>query len=235
MAQGRDASHVPDPLNDANEHTSLLSKPRSLEQNAQGLRARALDSTGAVATEFWLLLRTSLPVILAYTLQNSLQTMSVVIVGRMSPEALATAAFSYMFAMSTAWLVALGGTTAIDTLASAAHGSGDRDVGVIFQRALFTLTAFYVPVAVLWFFSEPLFILLGQEAWLARDASRFLMALSPGGLGYVFFESLKKFLQAQGKLADFSLPVQKFLLALHFNVHRVLPWQKSCEAARTFC
>ena len=223
MADHHDASRTTNSANQADEHTSLLAKPQPPEQHAGSLRKRALHSTGAVLTEFWLLLGTSLPVILAYTLQNSLQTMSVVIVGRISPEALATAAFSYMFAMSTAWLVALGGTTAIDTLASAAYGSGDRAIGVIFQRALITLTAFYIPVAVLWFFSEPLFILLGQEKWLAKDASRFLMALSPGGLGYIFFESLKKFLQAQGNLADSFLlhpgpPSWPFL-----NIHHISP------------
>src|ERR1700744_677797 len=35
-----------------------------------------------VLTEFWILLRGSLPVIVAYALQNSLQTASVLIVGR---------------------------------------------------------------------------------------------------------------------------------------------------------
>lgn len=45
--------------------------------------------------EIWLLTKASIPVILAYTLQNSLQTISVLIVGRLSPEALATAAFCY--------------------------------------------------------------------------------------------------------------------------------------------
>ena len=45
--------------------------------------------------------------ILAYALQKSFQTLSVVIEGQGSPEDLATAASFYMFAMSTGWLVAL--------------------------------------------------------------------------------------------------------------------------------
>jgi MATE family multidrug resistance protein len=153
-----------------------------------------------VLREFWILLRGSLPVIVAYALQNSLQTASVLIVGRNSPEALATAAFAYMFAMATGWLIALGGTTAIDTLASAGFtgGKDPHGLGVILQRAFWVLTLFYVPVAVLWVCAEPVFLLLGQEAYLARDAARFLTALVPGGLGYIFFECMKKFLQAQG-------------------------------------
>jgi MATE family multidrug resistance protein len=152
--------------------------------------------------ELWVLFRGSIPVILAYALQNSLQTISVLIVGRLSPEALATAAFAYMFAMATGWLIALGGTTAIDTLASASFtgSKNPHDLGIILQRALIVLLIFYIPVAVLWGFAEPIFNALGQEAYLAHDAARFLAILIPGGIGYIYFEALKKFLQAQGTI-----------------------------------
>ncbi|KAL8762368.1 MAG: hypothetical protein Q9184_001630 [Pyrenodesmia sp. 2 TL-2023] len=152
-----------------------------------------------VLREFKILLKSSVPVILAYTLQNSLQTISVVIVGRGSPEDLATASFAYMFAMATAWLIALGGTTALDTLCAASFtGSKDRhDVGVLLQRAFIILGLFYIPVVILWIFSEPLFKALGEDAQLSRDSSKFLCCLIPGGLGYIYFEAMKKYLQAQ--------------------------------------
>jgi MATE family multidrug resistance protein len=149
--------------------------------------------------EIWILTKAATPVILAYTLQNSLQTVSVLIAGRLSPEALATAAFSYMFAMATAWLVALGGTTALDTLASTSFtGSQDRrDLGILLQRGIFVLTLLYAIIAVIWSFSEPLFRALGQEEFICVQSSRFLQVLIPGGLGYVWFEAMKKYLQAQ--------------------------------------
>jgi len=153
-----------------------------------------------ILREFWILLKGSVPVIVAYALQNSLQTISVLIVGRLSPEALATAAFSYMFAMATGWLVALGGTTAIDTIASASFtGSKNKhDLGIILQRSFVVLTLFYLPIAFLWILSEPVFKALGQEDYIARDSARFLSVLAPGGLGYIYFEAVKKYLQAQG-------------------------------------
>jgi len=150
--------------------------------------------------EFKILLKGSIPVIVAYALQNSLQTISVVIVGRGSPEDLATAAFSYMFAMSTAWLIALGGTTAIDTLASSSFtgSKNPHDLGIILQRSFIVLSIFYVPVGILWIFSEPVFLALGQDAQISRDSARFLSCLIPGGLGYIYFEAMKKYMQAQG-------------------------------------
>ena len=162
-----------------------------------------------IRNEFKILTKGSIPVILAYTLQNSLQTISVVIVGRSSPENLATAAFAYMFAMATGWLIALGGSTALDTLCSSSFtGSHDKhDLGVLLQRAFLILGAFYVPVAILWFFTEPIFNALGQGEQLSHDASRFLWCLIPGGLGYIYFECMKKYLQAQGNF--FMIPCYK--------------------------
>ncbi|KAH7198776.1 mate-domain-containing protein [Fusarium flagelliforme] len=150
-------------------------------------------------SETILLVKASVPVILAYMLQNSLQTVSILIVGRISPEALATAAFSYMFAMATAWLIALGGTTAIDTLGSSTFTSSKNkhDLGILLQRGMVVLTGFYAVVAVIWCLSGYIFRALGQEDFICVQSPRFLMFLIPGGLGYVWFEAMKKFLQAQ--------------------------------------
>lgn len=188
-----------------NERSSLL-PPSQHEEWSTGETYELDDGTSSkaqlVLQEFWVLFKGSIPVVLAYALQNSLQTISVLVVGRLSPEALATAAFSYMFAMASGWLVALGGTTAIDTLASASFtGSKNRhDLGIILQRAFVVLLLFYIPIAVLWVCSAPLFRALGQEEYIARDSARFLTVLAPGGIGYIYFEALKKYMQAQGTL-----------------------------------
>lgn len=189
-----------------NEASSLLPKGdpndeiSASEEDGEMYELEEMPPIKRVLTEFQILLKGSVPVILAYTLQMSLQTISVVIVGRGSPEDLAAAAFSYMFAMSTGWLIALGGTTALDTLCSSSFtGSKDpHDLGILLQRAFIVLGAFYVPVVVLWFCSEPVFKALGQGDQLSLDSARFLWCLAPGGVGYIYFECMKKFLQAQG-------------------------------------
>ncbi|KAL2830079.1 mate-domain-containing protein [Aspergillus cavernicola] len=185
------------------EYTSLLPKPTNIDPPdflAEEAHDGKHDSRKAILAEFWWLLKGSVPVILAYTLQNSLQTTSVLIVGRISPEHLATSAFSLMFAMITAWMIALGGTTAVDTLASSSFtGSANKhDLGILLQKGFFVLTLFYIPVAVLWACAEHVFLLLGQDPQLSKDSARFLTCLIPGGLGYIYFELMKKYLQAQG-------------------------------------
>ncbi|RAH64595.1 MATE family efflux transporter [Aspergillus aculeatinus CBS 121060] len=156
--------------------------------------------TAPFLSEGCLLARNSFPVVVTYGLQNSLQTGSLLVVGRLSPETLAAAAFAFMFATATAWLIALGGTTALDTLASTAFtGSTNKSqLGIYLQRAFVVLGLLYLPVTVLWCWSEHLFLALRQEPQLAKDAAHFLIYLIPGGLGYIYFEALKKYLQAQG-------------------------------------
>ncbi len=207
LRPNKQSTSIPTSTAPPNERTSLISKPTdpnpTSSSRSEGETYEVNENESSAKqwlAEFLLLLRGSVPVILAYTLQNSLQTFSVLIVGRVSPEALATAAFSYMFAMSTAWLIALGGSTALDTLASSTFtgSKNPHDLGILLQRAFIVLTAFYIPVAILWAFSAPLFRALGQEEYICVDSAKFLTALIPGGLGYVYFESMKKYLQAQG-------------------------------------
>ena len=194
----------------ASERTSLLPKATTDSSNSSVSRQNGQSSPitdleepawmALVFHEFILLTKMSMPVILAYTLQNSLQTISVLVVGRLSPEHLAAAAFSYMFAMCTAWLIALGGTTALDTLCSSSFtgSKNPHELGTLLQRSFVVLGAMYIPVCVLWWFSEGLFLKLGQEPGISKDSALFLRCLIPGGLGYIFFEATKKFLQAQG-------------------------------------
>lgn len=187
------------------EGTSLLSKAPEVRINTASSSFSETSADPApwhkpVLEEFFLLLKMTLPVVLAYALQNSLQTISVLVVGRISPEHLAAAAFSYMFAMATGWLIALGGTTALDTLCSSSFtgSSNPHELGILLQRAFIVLGGMYLPVCVLWWYSEAVFLALGQEPGISRDSAQFLRYLIPGGLGYIYFEAGKKFLQAQG-------------------------------------
>ncbi|KAK9474989.1 mate-domain-containing protein [Dipodascopsis tothii] len=167
------------------------------------------------------LFRMSVPVILSFTLQNSLQTVSILIVGRLGPLELATSAFSFMFAMCSGWLIQLGGTTAIDTLGSATYTAAEdpHELGVILQRGFFVFGVLYVPICILWMWSEPVLLMLGQTPELAYSASRFLQCLIPGGLGYIYFESLKKYLQVQG-----IMQAGTYVLLATSPINAILNW-----------
>ncbi|CAH0046778.1 unnamed protein product [Clonostachys solani] len=194
---------IPESIETQPDESSRLLPPASLSSSISTVTPpdeNNYDKTQGWLAEMWFLTKASIPVILAYMLQNSLQTLSILIVGRLSPEALATAAFSFMFAMATAWLIALGGTTALDTLASSSFtGSSDKkSLGILLQRGIIVLTGYYMVTMIIWFTSEHIFRALGQDEYICRQSARFLQLLAPGGLGYVWFECMKKYLQAQG-------------------------------------
>ncbi|KAK8070187.1 hypothetical protein PG994_006803 [Apiospora phragmitis] len=190
-------SWPPDPERHADEASPLLARSTTGPTAAEHPHQRRSEYV-AWLQEMWFLTKAAIPVILAYMLQNSLQTVSVLVVGRLSPEALSVAAFSYMFAMATAWLIALGGTSALDTLASSSftRSKDKTSLGVLLQRGVLVLTGFYAVVVVIWCAAEPLFRALGQPEAICVDSARFLRLLIPGGLGYIWFECMKKYLQA---------------------------------------
>ncbi|KAJ3876597.1 mate-domain-containing protein [Lentinula edodes] len=119
-------------------------------------------------------------VILSYILQNSIQTISIVITGRLGPHELSVAAFSLMLAFVTG------------------ESTRPTDLSVHFQRCVLLLWILLVPVGALWIFMEPILLVLGQQEDLARDVQFFLRLLIIGAPGYIGFESLKKYLQCQG-------------------------------------
>ncbi|KAG6814832.1 hypothetical protein H0H93_012078, partial [Arthromyces matolae] len=94
------------------------------------------------------------------------------------------------------WCVALGGTTALDTLGSQAFtGNRPSDLSVHFQRCVILLSLLFIPVGVFWAFIEPILLFLEQPAQLSHDVQSFLRILILGAPGYIGFESLKKYLQ----------------------------------------
>ncbi|KAJ5644166.1 uncharacterized protein N7484_006673 [Penicillium longicatenatum] len=196
------AIHEPDIGAPPNEYTSLIPEPTQNPTTWSEIEAQRKWTAPAKSlfAECWQLLKDSLPVIFGYTLQMSLQTSTAIVIGQSSPMNLAVAAFAQMFALVTGWMIALGGTTALDTIASSTFtGSEDKhDLGILLQRALFVLSMFFVPVAILWACSDSVFRALGQDPELSYLSSQYLTVLIPGGLGYIFFEVMKKYLQAQG-------------------------------------
>lgn len=191
------------PTSIPDEYTSLLHPP--IPHNDREILSPGSTNKierNSLIQESWVLLKGAVPVILAYMLQMSLQTVTVIIAGRASPLDLAVSAFSLMFALVTGWMIALGGTTALDTLASSTFtGSKNKyDLGILLQRAFLVLGVLYIPVAIIWACSDPIFRALGQDPELSYQSSRFLTCLIPGGLGYIYFEIMKKYLQAQGKI-----------------------------------
>lgn len=166
----------------------------------------SIPTSSLILTEAGALVFNSIPTSLGYMLQNSIQTVSVTVLSlKRDDTALSAAAHGFMLAMVTAWTLALGGTTALDSLASVSYAQSlspklsasqsrhnREQVGVLLQRCLIVLFTIFVPVAVLWYNIYPVLLLLDQPPAVAVEVQRFLRMLIFGAPGYILFESLKK-------------------------------------------
>lgn len=72
-------------------------------------------------------------------------------------------------------------------------------IGILLRRCLVVVTVLYIPVMLLWCFIGPILVFCGQSHELAYGTQTFLRCLAPCGIGYIYFECLKKFLQCQSK------------------------------------
>ena len=106
-----------------------------------------------------------------------------------------------IFCVCAGWCVALGGGSALDTLGSQAFTGGIRktDLSIHLQRCVVLLWALFIPVGVLWFFMEPVLLAIGEPVRLCKDVQDILRILIFAAPGFIAFESLKKYLQCQGK------------------------------------
>ena len=190
-------------------------------------------SAHTVIQEARILIKISNPVVLTYMLQYSLQTGSVLIVGRLGSQELAASVFAFMFAMITGWLLGLGGSTALgillytsfftyifrcskstlfiktelkimllalitDTLGSQLWGASNdkpylekrREMNILLQRTCIVLNICFIPVAILWYFVEPILLLLGQDALLCQMVQEFLRYAIPGIVKHTYVQNL---------------------------------------------
>ncbi|KAJ3505031.1 hypothetical protein NLJ89_g7630 [Agrocybe chaxingu] len=185
------------------ESTPLLLDAEDVHVRNAPVSAIGIDQTPLNLTSYAKFLRSlawdSISVILSYILQNSIQTTSIVVTGRLGPHELSVAAFSHMFAF--------------------AGGERKTDLSIHFQRCVLVLWVLMIPVGAMWAFIEPLLLAFGQPVVLARDVQKFLRILTFGAPAYVGFESLKKYLQCQGIMgASTRVLVIVFPINLFLNV-----------------
>jgi MATE family multidrug resistance protein len=92
-----------------------------------------------------------------------------------------------------------GLSTVLDTLCPQAFGAGDFNaVGVHLQRCSLLGMVLFVPFGLIWWFSDKLLAFFVGDAEVLHLTSTFLKIMIWGAPGYILFENLKRYLQAQG-------------------------------------
>lgn len=187
------------------------------------------EASTTLATETKVLLKFSAPLVVTFLLQYSLTVASVFSVGRLGSTELAAVSLSSMTANISGYAIIQGVSTCLDTLCAQAFGRKDYNtVGLYLVRCTYLLMILYIPMFLLWvFFSKPIITYLVGESQedLAILASKYLQVLSLGIPGFIVFENLKHYLQAQG-IFHASTYVLIVCAPLNALLNYLLVWDK---------
>lgn len=111
----------------------------------------------------------SLPVITSYLLYSTTGFVIMYFAGHLSskaedPTVFAGISMANMFANVSCFSILIGMTSSVETLASQNNGAQNyREVGLILQRSVFILSLMLVPIAVIWLYTENIFLALGTD------------------------------------------------------------------------
>jgi Na+-driven multidrug efflux pump len=156
------------------------------------------------------------PVISTFVLRKSIDVVSVISVGHLGPHYLAAAGLASVTANVTGNSMIIGLAGALTTICSQAYGSKDyKEMSDSLQRSVLILyVVICLPVSVLWMFSQPIMLLLGQPEAIARDAQRYLVCLIPNLWLLSTSFCIQNWLHAQSKARGIAM-ISLFLAVLH--------------------
>ncbi|ODV98239.1 hypothetical protein PACTADRAFT_725 [Pachysolen tannophilus NRRL Y-2460] len=170
----------------------------------EGGDVSAIESNGSKVLltsprqEIYAISKSSLPLIVTFLLQYSLTVVSIFSVGHIGKTELAAVSLATMTFNVTSSIFN-GMATCLDTFCSQAYGAKKYNlVGLYFQRCTAMILVMSIPLVVAWCFSFHFLKYIVTDLRLAYLAQSYLRVIAFGVPGYIFFETGKRFLQAQG-------------------------------------
>lgn len=182
---------------------------------------RLTDST----KESRFIAKSSGPLVVTFFLQYFMSIVSIYATGKLGPTELAAASLALCSFNITGLSVYQGMATCLDSFCSQAYGAGKLDlVGVYFQRCSLMILALTIfPLAPLWWWSGAILKHLVPDPLLAEMCQTYLRILLFGAPGLLFFETGKRFLQAQ-HIFNAGTYVLAVAVPLNFLANWLLVW-----------
>ncbi|XP_042512345.1 protein DETOXIFICATION 19-like isoform X1 [Macadamia integrifolia] len=140
----------------------------------------------------------SVPMILTSVSYYCITLISVMFAGHLGDLELAASTLANSWVMGTGLALMTGLSGALETLCGQGYGAKlYRMMGIYLQSSIIIAFFFSLIVSVLWFYSEPILILLHQEPPVSKMAALYMKHLIPGLFAYGFLQCILRFLQTQ--------------------------------------
>ncbi|KAL9266489.1 DETOXIFICATION 40-like protein [Drosera capensis] len=174
----------------------------------------------ATWVELKMLFRLAAPAVVVYLLNNVVSMSTQIFCGHIGNLELAAASLGNNGIQIFAYGLMLGMGSAVETLCGQAYGARKYDMlGIYLQRSTILLMATAIPLTVLYVFSRPLLLALGESTSIATAASIYVYGLIPQIFAYAANFPIQKFLQAQSIVFPSA-----YISASTLVLHLVLTW-----------
>ncbi|KAL5773331.1 hypothetical protein ACOSQ2_013255 [Xanthoceras sorbifolium] len=166
------------------------------------------------------LFRLAAPAITVYLLNNVVSMSTQIFCGHLGNLELAAASLGNTGIQVFAYGLMLGMGSAVETLCGQAYGAHKYEMlGIYLQRSTILLMATGVPLSVIYIFSKPILLLLGESNSIASAAALFVYGLIPQIFAYAANFPIQKFLQSQSIIFPSA-----YISAGALVVHLLLSW-----------
>ncbi|KAF6168069.1 hypothetical protein GIB67_011454 [Kingdonia uniflora] len=223
--------HQQQPREDWLDEPLLQSKEQSIVKEEFKINEleRILSDTGlthfqryrsATVVELKLLFFLAAPAVIVYMINYLMSMSTQIFSGHLGNLELAAASLGNTGIQVFAYGLMLGMGSAVETLCGQAYGAGKYDMlGVYLQRSTILLMATGVPLTLIYIFSKPILILLGESSAIASAAAVFVYGLIPQIFAYSANFPIQKFLQAQSIVAPSA-----YISTGTLVIHLLLSW-----------
>nr|PNR63320.1 hypothetical protein PHYPA_001745 [Physcomitrium patens] len=146
------------------------------------------------------------PMVSVTLLQYLLMVVSLMFIGHLGELQLASAAIAGSFAGVSGTSLLQGMACALETLCGQAYGSKQYHMlGIYMQRAMLVLFVVSLPIAIVWWNTGSILVVLGQDPEISAGAGVYARFLLPFLFGVVVLQPLVKFLQTQSEVLAMAL------------------------------
>ncbi|XP_078432816.1 protein DETOXIFICATION 19-like isoform X2 [Wolffia australiana] len=140
----------------------------------------------------------SVPMILTSVAYYGIPLVSVMFAGHLGDLELAGATLASSWATVSGFTLMIGLNGAMETLCGQAYGAKMyRKMGIYLQASIIICLSACSMLAVVWWFTEPILILLRQDRAVAHAAAAYMRPLIPALFAYGQIQCLIRFLQTQ--------------------------------------
>jgi len=148
-------------------------------------------------------------------MKKSVDIITYVFIGHLEKRYLAAAGLANVTANVVGNSILTGLVGALATICSQAYGARNyKLLNLTLQRGVAILITACVPLTVLWLFSEPIIVFLGQSLDIAHLASKYLIYLIPGLFSFAYTVCLQGWLNSQ-QLTEATASIGVITAVLH--------------------